>query len=284
MRKAVVSYIPAIHQGYIKFLHSQRPDIVYILSSHFFRETPRLERDIRALEPSDVAKMITNFEFVKDSHVLETEADLDELKKFDEIVLPDEDVNRKFVSNHLDGSKIVFVNGFLRWDMKAVVGGNQVPDGHVIVEDKFAQDVMGEAQVQARRSPDWWRQVGAVVVKDRKVLFSTHNRPLPSDDYSLGAFGDPRGNFDAGQDIEITTALHAEVAIIAQAARAGVSLNATSIYVTTFPCPPCARALVVAGIDKVFYAEGYSLLDAQDILESHSVELIRVAMKKPPAL
>ena len=60
---------------------------------------------------------------------------------------------------------------------------------------------------------------------------------------------------------------------IAKAAQMGVSLEGSTIYVTTFPCPVCAKLIVYSGIERVVFSEGYAILDAQDILNSYSITI-----------
>ncbi|HLN18769.1 MAG TPA: deaminase, partial [Patescibacteria group bacterium] len=61
-----------------------------------------------------------------------------------------------------------------------------------------------------------------------------------------------------------------------KAAKDGISLNNTNLYVTTFPCPTCAKLIAEAGIKKVYYESGYSLSDAEDILKNAGIEIILV--------
>lgn len=134
---------------------------------------------------------------------------------------------------------------------------------------------MKKANSESEKSPDWWRQIGAIIIKDSKIILQGHNKHLPSERATMFQ-GDPRSNFDAGERIEISSALHGEAGLIALAAKKGISLEGTSIYVTVFPCPNCAKLIAASGIKKVFYSKGYSLLDAEDIFESFGVELIKV--------
>jgi dCMP deaminase len=131
------------------------------------------------------------------------------------------------------------------------------------------------ADKESELSSDWWRQIGAVFVKEGKVLYKAHNHHLPSD-FHLGTFGDPRSNFDKGEKPEIYTSIHSEANIVAMGAKEGVSLKGGSIYVTTFPCSNCARLLCEAGVKKVFYKNGYSRLDAENIFKSYGVEIVLV--------
>lgn len=77
-------------------------------------------------------------------------------------------------------------------------------------------------------------------------------------------------------NIELSTALHAEAAIIAGAAKDGISLSGTDLYVSTFPCPGCARLVTAAGVARCFYAGGYSMLDGERIFDEGGVQLIFV--------
>ena len=134
---------------------------------------------------------------------------------------------------------------------------------------------MTEAFSETEKSSDWWRQIAAIAVKDKKVLLKAHNHHMPTD-FHLSVNGDPRSNFDAGQHGEIYTSIHAEAEVVAKAAEQGLSLKGVSLYSTTFPCPNCARLIAQTGIKKVYYSRGYSLLDAERILEHFGIEIILV--------
>lgn len=60
-----------------------------------------------------------------------------------------------------------------------------------------------------------------------------------------------------GQLIEFSRAIHAEMDAILSAARQGISIIGSKLYVTTFPCHNCARHIVAAGIDEVQFIEPY---------------------------
>jgi dCMP deaminase len=100
------------------------------------------------------------------------------------------------------------------------------------------------------------------------------------DEQSPYVNGDPRTSYKRGVDANLTTAAHGEGVLIAEAARAGVSLMGASIYVTDFPCPYCARIIAHSGITKCYFARGYAALDGADVLKEKGVELIYIDMKK----
>ncbi len=295
MTKTLIAYIPALHSGYVNFFKKYAGETLYILDLSLVREIPRLERDIRALEAGDMKKLIGALGIFSRVGVvtkenmaeflMEAQGDTRDsgAKNTNTIVMPDEDVSHIFAETYLTGKdmfgatkEIEYVSVFLRWDRLAALK-TDVPTNpdRIISRDAFDKEIMARAFADAQKSSDWWRQVGAVVVKDGKVLFIGHNHPLPSDQ-THNVTGDPRSNFDAGVSIELSKFLHAEAGIIAEAAKRGVTLDGASIYVTTFPCPVCAKSIATAGFKKVYYCEGYSLLDAEDILKGFGVELIQV--------
>ena len=60
MSKTIVAYIPALHQGYINFFKKNADaGVLYILSTELVREVPRMERDIRAVDPEEMRKIIS---------------------------------------------------------------------------------------------------------------------------------------------------------------------------------------------------------------------------------
>lgn len=189
-------------------------------------------------------------------------------------IMPDDEVSHALVEQY-SIPNVAFESIFLRWDKMQTLRENVVAPHRKITSDAFAQSIMGAAITESLKSSDWWRQVGTVIAKDGTVIARSHNKHLPTD-YHLDVEGDPRTNFDAGVRIDLTTAIHSEALAIAQSANAGISLNGADAYVTTFPCPNCARLLAESGIKTVYYHKGYSLLDAEDILKAYGIEIILV--------
>ncbi len=273
---SVISYIPAIHKGYVDFFKKYFAGTLYILAEDLVREVPRMERDIRAVQPKEIKALLEGLKIFEKIIVLDR-ATLPELQSDSApIVMPDEDVNRHFATEYLADKKVEFVSIFLRWDKQISTKEMEVPPDRVISQAEADKELMGAAFKEAEKSPDWWRQIGALAVRDGKVLILAYNKPLPSKDYTFGPFGDPRANFDAGVSFELVKTIHAEAAVISEAARGGTSLDGATLYVTTFPCPVCAKSIAAAGIKKLFYSKGYSLLDAEDVLKAYGVEIVMV--------
>jgi dCMP deaminase len=132
----------------------------------------------------------------------------------------------------------------------------------------------------AGRSSDWWRQVGAIAVRGGDLLGYAWNHHHPTE-YSPYIDGDPRDSFSRGVRPDLSTAIHAEAAIIAAAARDGISLRGADLYVTTFPCPACARLIAEAGFSRCYFAGPYSVLDGEEVLRAAGVQLLWVDTAGP---
>ncbi|NHK28679.1 deoxycytidylate deaminase [Parvularcula flava] len=72
--------------------------------------------------------------------------------------------------------------------------------------------------------------------------------------------------------IEFGRIIHAEMCAITDAARKGISLRGSKMYVTTFPCHLCAKHIVGAGIKEVVFIEPYPKSYAKE-LHSDSIDL-----------
>ena len=102
----------------------------------------------------------------------------------------------------------------------------------------------------ARRSTCQRAQVGAVIVKDKRILTTGYN-------------GAPKGLphcLEVGCEIvdgHCVRTLHAEQNAIIQAALHGVSLEGGTIYTTHQPCHTCAKMIINAGIKEVVFENEY---------------------------
>lgn len=270
MRKVVVAYIPVLHEGYKHLLaaHSDAEEL-FIFGSEIIAEFDYLAKEIRALDPEDVKRAIESWKIIPQVTLLNKE-NIESLKKAD-IVLPDEDVCHMFAEKYLQNHKLSYDPIFLRWDRINTVREKKVGPHKIISKNEF----MNNAFKEAERSADWWRQVGAVIVRDGEIILSGCNKHVPSV-HKPYAEGDPRNAFHRGVGIELSTVLHIEAGLIAEAAKVGIPLEGTEMYVTTFPCPVCAKQIAYSGIKKVYYSEGYAVLDGQRILKDVGIEIVQI--------
>jgi dCMP deaminase len=277
-RKQVLLYLPVLHAGYERLLDRHRDaDEILLLGSSVIANFPVLAKEIRALSPERAAAYLSAAGpdgprvRVVETHDLPGAVDAEVL------VVPEEDVLRATVAEYGLGERtaVRFEQTFLRWDREW--SRSQRPagfDGVATVGDLERQFAQRAADIAARSS-DWWRQVGAVAVRKDTVLYEAHNTHRPTE-YAPYLNGDPRNNFKRGTEIELSTAMHAEAALVARAAREAVSLEGADLYVSTFPCPVCARLVAEAGFRRCFFAGPYSVLDGEEILRAAGVELIWV--------
>lgn len=275
--KAIVAYVPALHAGYVSFFGKHPDADIFVFGDSFVEVYPqfnRLNRDLRALKPREAVDAIRALGNVRRAEILELHS-VAALEAYARVVLPDEDVSHDFAAKYLTGKDIVLENTFLRWEGHIVNFEQEPPPDRVISTDELDRELMQKATNEAQKSADWWRQIGSVLVKDGKTLYTSHIRYFPSD-HALDIFGSPRSTFNAGERPDVYISMHSEADVVAQAARDGVSLKGASLYVTTFPCINCAFLVARSGIAKLYYAKGYSRLDAEDVLKKAGVEIILV--------
>lgn len=110
----------------------------------------------------------------------------------------------------------------------------------------------------ATRTTCMRRGVGAVIVKERRILATGYNG-VPAGLAHCAETGCLRQQLGvpSGQRHEICRGLHAEQNAIIQAAKLGVSVDGGTLYCTHQPCVICARMIINAGIRRVVYRHGY---------------------------
>lgn len=272
MREFFLAYVPVINRRYWELADEFR-GAMGVLGRDILVGFLHLAREVRALKPEQAAELLgcllVNEVTISDL-IEETSLGL-------KLVMPDEDVSRAVAEAYLPDVVVEFRPIWLRWDRQNALSEQSVPDGLVITQNQFLQGVAENAYREATRSSDWWRQVGATLLIDGHALLTAYNHHLPTP-WSPDVNGDPRFNFswDDREGSECFTAIHAEAALLARAARRGIPTERAEVFVTTFPCQNCARLLVEAGIKRVYYCEGYSRADAWEILRFAEVEVVLV--------
>ena len=83
-----------------------------------------------------------------------------------------------------------------------------------------------------------------------------------------------------GKEIEKSCSIHAEVNAIAKAARQGIAVSGASMYITSFPCLICMRAIVAAGIKKVIYMNDFYKPHHMDLFTKNRVKVKQIAEDK----
>lgn len=277
MKKVILSYIPVLHAGYKKFIEKHlEAQTLYILGPELIAQFDHLQRkDIRALSPLLIQKSLQNWDLKLEIKIADKKTLAELNNSQTSIIVPNEIEMDQIIDKYLNKAKIIKDSIFLRYDKTRSLKKDLINSTVTISKDKFSQKIMSKARQEALQSSDWWRQVGAIIIKDNEIILSGFNHHVPSQKMPY-INGDPRGNFHKGVQIELSTAFHAEASLIATAAKKGLNLTDADIYVTTFPCPTCAKLIAYSGIKKIYFSTGYSILDGESILNSQKVEIIQV--------
>ncbi|HDD44717.1 MAG TPA: cytidine deaminase [Candidatus Desulfofervidus auxilii] len=132
----------------------------------------------------------------------------------------------------------------------------------------------------AQRSTCLRRKVGAVIVKDKRILSTGYNGAPAGLAHCLdiGCLREKIG-IPSGEKHELCRGLHAEQNAIIQAAYHGVSIKGATIYCTHHPCVICTKMLINAGIKKIYYAKGYPDELSQTMLKEAKMEVIHFPIK-----
>jgi len=133
------------------------------------------------------------------------------------------------------------------------------------------------AKLVSKRSTCLRRSVGAVLVKDKRILATGYN-------------GAPRGlkhcieigclrqklKIPSGERHELCRALHAEQNALIQASLYGISVKGSSLYATNQPCVICAKMLINAGIKEIVISQGYPDKMAMEFLKQAKIKVRKI--------
>ena len=281
-RTVIVAYIPVLHRGYFDFLNTCTEALeLFVIGPEFaagFADMDYIVRKdaIRALTADVVADAISTSQSLPLScRVLDHRLATVLQEEGARIILLDEDITRAVAQKYFLNNEVEFRTAFVRWHRDNVEEKKSVAVHRSVPVSEFDREMTKRAYEEASKSADWWRQVGGVLVQDSAPIIIAHNQHVP-DEQMPYVFGDPRSIFKRGVHLELSTAEHAESVLIGEAAALGISTRDAWLYVTTFPCPPCAKLIARAGISRCYFSEGYSVLDGEQVMKSKEMELIFV--------
>jgi dCMP deaminase len=160
--------------------------------------------------------------------------------------------------------------------------GDQGSVGESTMHDRPSWDAyfLEMARVISRRATCLRRRVGALLVRDKRILTTGYNGApagLPHCE-EVGCQRERLG-VPSGQRVELCRALHAEQNAIIQAALHGVTTRGAVLYCTTQPCVTCAKMLINAGITRVVYEGDYADPMALAMLREAGVEVTQVRVE-----
>ena len=141
------------------------------------------------------------------------------------------------------------------------------------MKDKFKQAYMDVAKRFAQLSTAERLNVGAIVVKDDRII-------------SIGYNGMPSGWDNVCEDVVVednisklvtkTEVLHAETNAISKLARSNESGDGASIFITHSPCIDCAKMIYQAGIKDVYYGEDYRSAGGIEVLKKAGLHIEKI--------
>lgn len=133
------------------------------------------------------------------------------------------------------------------------------------------------AELVAQRSTCTRRKVGAVIVRDKRIMATGYNG-VPTGIRHCAEVGCLRAKLGvpSGERHELCRGLHAEQNAIIQAATHGVTIGGSILFCTNSPCSICSKMLINAGVKKIYYKEGYPDPLGEEMLHEAGIELIQL--------
>jgi dCMP deaminase len=133
------------------------------------------------------------------------------------------------------------------------------------------------AELVATRSTCLRRQVGAVIVKEKRVLSTGYNG-APKGLRHCEEVGCIRleNKVESGTRHELCRGVHAEQNAVVQAAYFGTSIKDATIYTTNFPCVMCTKILLNAGVIEIVYKDDYIDPLSKDILKETDIVVRKI--------
>jgi dCMP deaminase len=129
----------------------------------------------------------------------------------------------------------------------------------------------------ATRSTCLRRSVGAIIVKDKRILSTGYNgAPVNITHCTEETCLRTKYNVPSGERHELCRGLHAEQNAIIQAALHGVSIKGATIYITHQPCSICTKMLINSGIKTIICKLPYNDHFAEDMIKESGIKLILI--------
>jgi dCMP deaminase len=160
--------------------------------------------------------------------------------------------------------------------MRTLFGGN------TLSRPSWHEYFMKIAHVVASRSTCIRRKVGAVLVRDKRILTTGYNGSPSGLKHceDIGCLREEK-KVPSGERHELCRGLHAEMNALLQAAIHGVRVAGATLYCTSSPCALCSKMLINVGIERVYVDGGYPDDLAQELLREAGIPVLKIDEKKP---
>lgn len=168
-----------------------------------------------------------------------------------------------------------------------IKGGNQeckqvFERGRLLKSNRISWEeyFMNIAELIAKRSTCLRRKVGAVMVKDKRILSTGYNGAPKGVKHceEVGCLRERLGIL-SGDRQELCRGVHAEQNAIIQAALYGVSILGATLFCTHLPCFICAKMLVNVGIEKIYYKQEYRDDWAKGLFGDVGIVVVQIGSK-----
>lgn len=144
--------------------------------------------------------------------------------------------------------------------------------------DEYFMQIAG---LVAKRSTCLRRKVGAVLVRDKRILCTGYNgSPQGLPHCSETGCLREKLNIPSGERQEICRGLHAEQNAIIQAALHGIRIKDSVLYCTHQPCVSCSKMIINAGIKKIIFQGDYPDPLAKELLNKAKIKLMKYGEEK----
>ncbi|WP_427137066.1 ComE operon protein 2 [Psychrobacillus psychrodurans] len=132
------------------------------------------------------------------------------------------------------------------------------------------QFFLAQSHLLALRSTCTRLAVGATIVRDRRIMAGGYNGSISGGDHCID-----HGCYVV--DNHCVRTIHAEMNALLQCAKYGITVSGADLYVTHFPCLPCTKSIIQAGISRLYYAQDYKNNSyAIELLNKAGVEVMHV--------
>src|SRR5699024_10824113 len=135
----------------------------------------------------------------------------------------------------------------------------------------WQQYFLAQAKVVSLRSTCTRLEVGAILVRNNRIIASGYNGSVDDSSHCID-----EGCLVVNNNCVLT--VHAEMNALLQSARFGVATENTQLYVTHYPCLQCAKHIVQAGIEKIYYEADYR----NDTIAEQLFREANIAVQKVP--